>query len=113
MNTTIYHLIARDAWERAQSAAEYRAESLETEGFIHCSQDLEQLLRVADRLYAGRADLLALEVDTRRLASAVKWEPARSGEVYPHIYGPLSTGAVVGVRALAVADNGAHILQKD
>jgi uncharacterized protein (DUF952 family) len=111
MAATLYHLITREAWETARSTADYRAESLETEGFIHCSGDLEQLLRVADRLYAGRGDLLALEVDTQSLASPVKWEPARSGEVYPHIYGPLSTNAVVGVRSLTVGADGAHSLE--
>jgi uncharacterized protein (DUF952 family) len=58
------------------------------------------MLRVANRLYAGRDDLLGLEVETDRLTSLLKWEPSRSGEVYPHIYGPLNIGAVVRVLCL-------------
>jgi uncharacterized protein (DUF952 family) len=96
----IYHLINQADWEAAKSVAEYRAESLAAEGFIHCSQDEAQLLRVANRLFAGREDMLALEVDTDRLTSPVKREPSRSGEIYPHIYGPLNTSAVVRVRPL-------------
>ena len=108
----IYHLIAREAWEKARSAPEYRAESLETEGFIHCSQDVEQMLRVANRLYLGRDDLLALEVDTHRLAAPIKREPSRSREVYPHIYGPLNTDAVVRVYSLPRgADGGFSTVQ--
>jgi uncharacterized protein (DUF952 family) len=96
----IYHLISQTNWDAAKSAAEYRAESLASEGFIHCSQDEAQLLRVANRLYGGRQDMLALEVDTDRLTSPVKREPSRSGEIYPHIYGPLNINAVVRVRSL-------------
>ena len=96
----IYHLITRSAWEEARSAPEYRAESLEAEGFIHCSESMEQMLRVANRLYAGREDLMGLEVETDRLASLLKREPSRSGEVYPHIYGPLNIDAVVRVFCL-------------
>jgi uncharacterized protein (DUF952 family) len=111
MSITIYHLITRDAWEAACSASDYRAESLESEGFIHCSRDPEQMLRVAKRLYAGRGDLLALEVDVERLQSPLKWEPARSGEVYPHIYGPLNTSAVTAVRELSLGDDGELTLE--
>ncbi len=96
----ILHLISQTDWESAKSNAEYRAESLAAEGFIHCSQDEEQLLRVANRLYSGRTDMLVLDVDTEGLASPVKREPSRSGEIYPHIYGPLNTSAVVKIRSL-------------
>jgi uncharacterized protein (DUF952 family) len=107
--TVIYHLITRTAWEAARSASEYRAESLETEGFIHCSQDLEQMLQVANRLYAGRDDMLVLEVDTDRLDSPIKREPSRSGEIYPHIYGPLNKNAVVRALSLKADANGSFI----
>ncbi|MBM3942933.1 MAG: DUF952 domain-containing protein [SAR202 cluster bacterium] len=96
----ICHLITQSDWQQAQGAAEYRAPSLALEGFIHCSQDEAQLLRVAQRLYAGRRDMMALDVDTARLTSPIKREPSRSGELYPHIYGPLNTSAVTRVRPL-------------
>lgn len=104
--SVIYHLISRSHWEAIRSASEYRADSLEKEGFIHCSRDQEQLLRVAARLYPGRTDMLALTLDVDRLTSPVKWEPSRSGEVYPHIYGPLNTSAVVELQAVVIGDNG-------
>jgi uncharacterized protein (DUF952 family) len=97
----IYHLITQTAWETAKSTVAHRPESLEAEGFIHCSQNEEQLLRVANRLYPGRTDMLVLDVDTDDLASPVKREPSRSGEFYPHIYGPLDTSAVVRVRRIS------------
>ena len=60
------------------------------------------MLRGAARLFAGRTDLIVLDVDTERLPedSPVIREAARSGEIYPHVYGPINHDAVVRVRAL-------------
>ena len=52
----------------AWPAGEYCAPSLAEEGFIHASGDEAQMLRVAARLFAGRTDLLVLDVDTRQAA---------------------------------------------
>ncbi len=98
----IYHLIDQASWDSARSTQEHRADSLAAEGFIHCSEDQDQLLRVANRLYSGRKDMLALAVDPELLSAPLKREPSRSGEVYPHIYGPLNTDAVVKVHALTL-----------
>ena len=110
----IYHLITQGDWETTQSttpsSTQYRAASLAEEGFIHCSASPEQMLRVAGRLYAGRADMLSLEVDTELLSSEVVSEPSRSGEIYPHIYGPLDTAAVVRVWRLALNSDGTFSL---
>lgn len=102
----IYHLASKSEWEPARTQPEYRPESLALEGFIHCSKDQAQVLAVANRLYAGRSDLLVLEVETDRLTSPLKHEASRSGEVYPHIYGPLNTDGVVAVLYLAVGGDG-------
>ncbi|MDA0734517.1 MAG: DUF952 domain-containing protein [Chloroflexi bacterium] len=103
---TIYHLIDKASWESSKPTPEHRAESLETEGFIHCSENINQMLKVANRLYSGRTDLLALEVDSERLTSPIKREASRSGEIYPHIYGPLNTDAVTKVWSLPLGTGG-------
>ena len=103
----IYHLSDRAQWEACAASTEYRADSLAEEGFIHCSEDEAQMLRVANRLFNGRADLIVLEVDLESLNSPLKREPSRSGEIYPHIYGPINTGAVVRVRSLTPGADGA------
>ena len=105
----IYHLVDQASWDSAKSTPEHRAESLAAEGFIHCSEDNDQLLRVANRLYSGRKDMLALELDTELLSSPLQREPSRSGEIYPHIYGPLNTDAVVKVHSLMLDTAGAFL----
>ena len=106
----IFHLISESDWESTRDASEWKASSLHDEGFIHCSKDEEQMVRVAQRLYADRADMLALEVDTDQLSQSVVSEPSRSGEIYPHIYGPLQIRAVVAVWRLNPDGSGGFAL---
>ncbi len=107
----IYHLTFKDAWESARPTGEYAAPSLAEEGFIHCSKDIPQLLRVAARLYPGEDRLLVLDVDQDKLTAPLKNEPSRSGEIYPHIYGKLNAEAVVRERVLIVNPDGSHRLE--
>jgi len=106
----VFHLTYKQAWEAARSAGEYAAPSLAEEGFIHCSKDVPQLLKVAARLYPGETGLMVLDVDLEELKSPLKNEPSRSGEIYPHIYGMLNVDAVVRERALEVGADGLHFL---
>ena len=106
----IYHLTYKRSWEAAKPTGEYAAPSLAEEGFIHCSKDITQLLKVSARLYPGDENLLVLDVDLDKLASPIKEEPSRSGEIYPHIYGMLNANAVVRERALMVNTEGVHYL---
>ena len=103
---TIFHLLPAADWAAAQGMDEYAAESLESEGFIHCSKDHPQVVEVANRLFSGRDDMLALELDVDRLVSPIKDEAARSGTVYPHIYGMINTDAVIEVLGLTTGEDG-------
>jgi len=94
----IYHIALPDHWEQATREGSYRADSLDTEGFIHCST-AAQVERSLNRFFAGRPEVLLLAIDPQRLASTLKYEPAH-GEDFPHIYGPLNPDAVLGVETL-------------
>jgi uncharacterized protein (DUF952 family) len=107
----IFHLTYKDAWESSRPAGEYAAPSLAEEGFIHCSKDIPQLLKVAARLYPGETGLLVLDVDLDKLTAPLKNEPSRSGEIYPHIHGMLNASAVVRERVLEVDADGGHFLE--
>jgi uncharacterized protein (DUF952 family) len=99
----IYHITSRKAWEDAQSNGEYRADSLTTEGFIHCST-FEQVLPVAHLYYKGQRGLIVLEIEPSLLSPDLKWEPPSGGnpppgvpvgEMFPHVFGPINVNAVI------------------
>jgi uncharacterized protein (DUF952 family) len=93
---TILHITTASGWEQAQAAGAVTAESLETEGFIHCST-VAQVQATANRIFRGAGELLLLEVDTTRLTAPLQYERATDvGDEFPHIYGPLNLDAVTG-----------------
>ena len=93
----IVHICSEEDWQAAQAVGEYQADSLQAEGFIHCSRP-EQIVEVANRYYGGSTHLLLLWIDLSKLASELRWEPSE-GDVYPHLYGQLNLTSVLRVSA--------------
>jgi uncharacterized protein (DUF952 family) len=102
--TTIYHLVPARIWQECTGPT-YSADSLASEGFIHCSY-AGQVAGAANRFYADQADMLVLHIDPSRLASPLRDEPSGTGELFPHIYGPINRDAVVRVQALTRGADG-------
>lgn len=93
----ILHITPKIDWETAVPTGEYRADSLDREGFIHCST-VAQVLLPANALYHGREGLVLLCIDADRVEATVVYEDCyQSGQAFPHIYGPLNVDAVVKV----------------
>lgn len=90
----ILHITTAQAWDDARAGGWYRGDTLDSEGFIHCSTPA-QVLAVAGERFPGRHDLLLLVIDPARLSAPLRYEGAEAGEQFPHIYGPLETSAVM------------------
>ena len=101
----IFHIAPAAAWEGARQVGTYRGDTLDTEGFIHCSTAV-QVLPVANRLYRGRRDLVLLAIDPAR-AGDVRYEESEPGEQFPHLYGPLDVDAVTRFEPFLPAADGA------
>ena len=69
------------------------------DGFIHLST-AAQLTATVGKHFAGQADLHIAEVDLSALGDAVRWEPSRGGEDFPHLYGDLPLDAVIAYSPL-------------
>ncbi len=100
----IVHICQRQAWQVAVEQGEYRAQSVETEGFIHCSRP-DQILRVANAIYRGVPDLVLLWIDLHKVRAEIRWEAA-NGETFPHIYGALNLDAVARVQDFTPSADG-------
>lgn len=92
----IVHLCTQTAWSAALQAGEYRPPSLADEGFIHCSLP-GQMVAVANLFYREIPELVLLWIDPRQVDADIRWE-AVGDQVFPHIYGRLSTGSVQAVQ---------------
>jgi predicted cupin superfamily sugar epimerase/uncharacterized protein (DUF952 family) len=108
----IFHICSREAAVAARLSGEYRAPSLDSEGFIHLSQ-AHQVRGVLDAFYAGQPDLVLLVVDPGLVTSPLRREPPGAmpsaatlaqiptDQLFPHIYGPLNTDAILDVLDVA------------
>jgi uncharacterized protein (DUF952 family) len=87
----ILHFCSRGEWDEAVRDGAYAADTLATEGFIHCSTP-KQVHIPANALAAGRTDLVLLEIDEGALPRRPTYEGG-----FPHVYGPIPTAAVTRV----------------
>lgn len=94
----ILHVTSRERWEGTEDPI--RAQSLETEGFIHCCYP-HQLSGVLARFFSDHKDLIVLTLDTTRLTSEVRVEQGIDvDDAFPHVYGGIERAAVTGARAV-------------
>ena len=107
----IYHITSKSAWIAATRIGSYAADSLESEGFIHCST-AAQVLPVAEQFYRGQTGLVLLVIDTARVEAPLKWEPSTpppgvdESSTFPHVYGPIGLHAIVAVVDFEPNDEG-------
>lgn len=94
LDDLLLHITRSSAWLRAVHAGVYQGETLESEGFLHCST-LEQILASAERHYRGSDDLILLCIDPSCLEAEIRYEfSAGGGGDFPHIFGPVNLEAV-------------------
>jgi len=106
----IYHFCRRAEWEAAQAAGTYTGSSQDkADGFIHFSGAGQVAASVAKHR-AGQDGLVILEADAAALGQALKWEPSRGGQLFPHLYGTLPVSAVVRVADVPLRPDGCHAL---
>jgi len=114
----IFHITTQMAWNEAKNAGEYRAASLLTEGFIHCSA-LSQVIPVANLYYKGESGMILLQIEPTLLSSDLRWEPPSGGtpppgvpesDQFPHVYGPINLDAIVNVIELVIDADGQFTL---
>jgi uncharacterized protein (DUF952 family) len=105
----IYHVCRREEWNLAAAKGAYDGSSQDrADGFIHFSAGPQLAASVAKHR-AGQAGLVLLTVDAGLLGAALRWEPSRGGQLFPHLYGPLPVTAVFAVDDLPLGGDGQHV----
>lgn len=102
----IYKILPRAEWTLARDLGRFEGSAVDRQdGYIHFST-ATQAPETARRYFAGQADLVVLEVEGDDLAPALKWEPSRGGDLFPHLYGMLATVAVRAVHEAPLGPDG-------
>ena len=104
----IYKICSASAWREAERQGVYRGSADDIrDGFIHFSLP-SQLAETARKHFLGQTGLFLIEVDADALGDALRWEPSRSDELFPHLYDELDLGAVTNVLDMHTRADGSH-----
>ncbi len=102
----IYKLLSHAEWAHALALGRFEGSEVDlADGFIHFSSGA-QAQETAAKWFAGRSDLMLLSVEAEGLGEALKWEPSRGGDLFPHLYAPLAVEAVIEARPLGLGPSG-------
>ena len=82
------------------------------DGFIHLSAP-EQVAGTLGKHFTNQDNLLLIGFEASQLGAALRWEPSRGGELFPHVYGKLSTSLAISEQPIPVAQEGHHLLPED
>jgi uncharacterized protein (DUF952 family) len=111
VKAALLHITRRESWTEAQATGLYSADTLPSDGFLHCSKT-DQVLRVANAFYKHQKGLVLLVIDPQKVKAELRWEAGVDApdELYPHIYGPLNLDAVTSVIDFKAEEDGNYQL---
>jgi uncharacterized protein (DUF952 family) len=109
VSNTIYKICGAALWRNAEAAGRFHGAAIdERDGYIHFSS-ASQVKETAAKHFSGADGLVLVAIDAGRLGSALRWEPARGGALFPHLYGELPLDYVLWVKPLPLGADGRHV----
>ena len=107
---TIYKVCDASEWQDAVRSGAYAGSRDDArDGFIHFST-AGQLAETLRRHFSGRDGLVLVSVNAALLGEGLRWEPSRSGDLFPHLYGKLDPAGALRVDNLPLHADGTHVL---
>ncbi len=109
----IYHITSKEKLQTVLAGSDYTGDTLQTEGFIHCST-AGQVIEVANQRFKGQSGLVVLLIDTDLVKPEIRYENLEGGtRLFPHIYGPLNRNAIHKIVELNPGQDGSFALPDD
>ena len=109
---TIYKVLSAEVWAEAGPGIVPPMPVDLADGYMHFSTRA-QLAETLRRYFAGQGNVVLLAIDSANFGDALKWEPSRGGDLFPHLYGDLPKSAVIAEWRLDLPAEGLPDLPKD
>jgi uncharacterized protein (DUF952 family) len=104
----IVKILRANEWARFQRDGRFDGAPVDlSDGYIHFSTPA-QAAETAAKHFGGVHGLQILAIDPARLGDALRWEPSRGGQLFPHLYGVLEMNHIVWDETLPLGPNGQH-----
>lgn len=110
----IYKILRADEWAAFQSAGTTKGAPVDlADGYIHFST-AAQARATAAKHFAGETGLVLVAFEADDMGPALKWEPSRGGDLFPHLYRDLALSEMQWHQPLPLGPTGgAHVFPKD
>jgi uncharacterized protein (DUF952 family) len=96
----VYKLLRAAEWAGLDAAGASRGSPAGlADGYVHLST-AAQLAGTLAKHYAGESGLVLAALDAEAAGPELRWEPARGGGLFPHLYRPLRRAELVWARPL-------------
>lgn len=110
MAQKIYKICPEAMWRQAVADGVFRGAPVDlADGYIHFST-AEQARETARRHFAGKDGLLLVAFDADALGPALRFEPSRGGDLFPHLYATLDPGLALWAKPMPMNADGTHHL---
>lgn len=104
----IFKIFRRSEWDAFRAAGTTAGAPIDlADGYIHTST-AAQVAETAARHFGTESDLVLVALNSEKLGPALKWEPSRGGQLFPHLYRHLTLADVVWDKSLPLGATG-HI----
>lgn len=104
----VYKIFRRPEWDALCAEGRTLGAPIDrADGYIHLST-AAQVVQTAAKHFADESDLVLVAVEAEALGPALRWEPSRGGDLFPHLYRPLALEDVVWDKSLPLGVAG-HI----
>lgn len=113
MISTVYKIISQQLWQEAREHGVFRGAAIDLrDGFIHFST-ATQAVETARLHFTAVEGLVLVAIDAAALGAALRFEPSRGGDFFPHLYGDLPLSAVLWEKPLPLDGEGRHVFPED
>lgn len=104
----IFKILTAAQWQQFEHDGLFEGAAVDlADGFVHFST-AAQVAETAAKHFARQSDLMLLACDTDSLDDALRWEPSRGGDLFPHLYREMLLAEVLWAKPLPLGPNG-HI----
>lgn len=108
MSETIYKICPKALWDEAVAAGVFAGAPVDlADGYIHFSTEA-QVRETARRHFAGQSGLVLAAFEAERLGPALRYEPSRGGDLFPHLYARLDPSLALWVKPMRLLADGQH-----
>lgn len=102
----IYKILRPVEWAAMQAAEQTTGSPVDlADGYIHFSTAAQTPGTLAKH-FADEDGLTLLACDTDGMGADLKWEPARDGDKFPHLYRPLLMADIRWTRLIPITPTG-------